>query len=162
MDIHSVYKKEAYVVGWIKKIPVRRLLLCGFIYTLISMFIRQVEAVLTMKYYQMPQYFGVWSKLMMPVKGPPPLNFFVTSTIFTFSGGVSLAIIYCYIREILPKSFMKRVLMFADLMIGTSFIFFTLPSYLMFNLPIGLIISWFISSFVILVTASYIFVKIIQ
>lgn len=126
------------------------------------MVIRQVEAILTMKYYLSPQYFGVWSKLMMPQKGPPPANFFITSAIFTFATGVSLTLVYCYVKEMLPKPFMKRVFLFADLMIGTSFIFFTIPAYLMFNLPVGLLVSWFISSFVILVAASYTFVKIIR
>jgi hypothetical protein len=62
----------------------------------------------------------------------------------------------------LPKDINERVLLFADLMVGLQFIFFTLPVYLLFNLPIELLVSWFISSFFILVATSYICVRIIK
>lgn len=147
---------------WLRDIKWTKIVLCGFIYAIFTTIIRQVEAVITMKYYVMPQYFGVWSKVMMPSAGPPPPDFFIISLVFTFVTGVSLALIYSYLRSILPKSFKERVLLFADLMIATSFIFFTLPSYLLFNLPPQLLLSWFISGFIILVVTSYMLVKIIN
>lgn len=147
---------------WIQEIKLRKIILCAILYTVFATIIRQIEAVLTIKYYMMPQYFGVWSKTMMPTAGPPPASFFITSLIFTFASGVSLAVVYSYIGNMLPKLFWKRVLFFADLMIGTSFIFFTLPSYLLFNLPIQLLISWFFSGFIILVLTSFTLVKIIN
>jgi hypothetical protein len=80
-----------------------------------------------MKYYQMPAFFGVWSKLMMPNAGPPPPEFMIVSLVMTFYSGVALALIYYYVRNLLPKLFWKRIFFFADLMIAASFIFFTLP-----------------------------------
>jgi hypothetical protein len=56
----------------------------------------------------------------------------------------------------------ERVLLFADLMIGLQFIFFILPVYLLFNLPVQLLVSWFISNFIILVATSYTCVKFIK
>jgi hypothetical protein len=150
------------MVRWIQEIKIKKLLLCGVIYTIAATFIHQIEAVFTMKYYLLPQYFGVWSKFMMPRMGPPPPEFFMISVIFTFTSGISLALVYLYIRQYLPKAFKQRVLLFADLMIGMSFIFFTLPCYLLFNLPVGLLVSWFISSFIILVIASFTFVKVLH
>jgi len=99
---------------------------------------------------------------MMPSAGPPPVNFILTSIILTFVSGISLALVYYYLRDILPKDAKRRALFFADLLIALSFIFFTLPAYLLFNLPLALLVSWFISSFVILCTASFTFVKIIR
>lgn len=150
------------MIKWIKDIKWMKVLLVGLIYTVLATVIHEAEAILTMKYYFMPQYFGVWSKLMMPRAGSPPPEFFTTSLVLTFISGISLTLIYYYIRNQLPKSFWKKVLFFADLMIAASFIFFTLPSYLMFNLPWQLLASWFISSFIILVTAAFTIVKIIS
>jgi len=47
-------------------------------------------------------------------------------------------------------------------MLGTYFVFFTLPTYLMFNVPVGLLVSWFISTFIILTAGSWVMVKIIK
>lgn len=151
-----------HTIKWIKKIKLGKLLLCGLIYLVLATVIRQIEAILTMKYYLMPQYFGVWSKLMMPSAGPPPPNFMIVSLTFTLASGLSLGLIYYYVRNALPKSFWHRVMFFADLMISASFIFFTLPAYLLFNLPLGLLTSWFISSFIILFLTSLTLVKIIN
>ena len=147
---------------WIKEISWKKVIISGLIISVISFAVRQIEAILTLKYYMMPDYFGVWSKVMMPAAGPPPLSFMITSLVFTFVTGVSLALIYYYLKDHLPENRKKRIFYFADLMIGTSFIFFTLPVYLMFNVPTGLLVSWFISTFIILTGSSWILVKIIK
>lgn len=160
-----------FFIGWIKKIDWKKVLLSAAIYTILAFIIRQIEAILTMNYYTNPAYFGVWSKLMMPASpasqsgltnGSPPASFMITSLIMTFVTGVSLALVYYYLRDILPKETKRRVLYFADLLIALSFIFFTLPVYLLFNVPVGLLVSWFVSSFIILCAASYTFVKVIR
>lgn len=151
-----------HAARWILKINWGKVFIVGFIYTAIATILHQVEAVLTLKYYMMPEYFGVWSKTMMPKAGPPPVDFFIKSIVMTLVSGISLALVYYYIHDMLPTNFRERVLLFADLIIGLQFIFFTLPVYLLFNLPLGLLISWFISSFLILVVTSYTCVKIIK
>lgn len=147
---------------WISKISWGKVLLTAAIFTVISYVVHMIEAMLTIKYYMMPQYFGLWSKLMMPSAGPPPVAFTITSIIFTFVTGISIALIYYYLRDHLPPLGFRRAFYFADVLIATSFLFFTLPSYLMFNVPVGILVSWFISSFVILTAGSWILVKIIK
>jgi hypothetical protein len=147
---------------WIKEISVKKLLIASLIFTVISFVIRQVEAVLTMGFYTSPDYFGVWSKLMMPSAGPPPPEFMVTSLVFTFVTGVSVSLIYYYLKDHLPVQTHKRIFYFADLLIGTSFVFFTLPTFLMFNVPVGLLVSWFVSGFIILTAASFVLVKVVK
>jgi hypothetical protein len=147
---------------WIREISWKKIILSSLTFTAIAFVIRQVEAVLIMNYYKTPELFGLWSKVMMPKAGPPPVSFIITSLIFTFATGVSLALIYYYLKDHLPKDNKKRVFYFADLMIGTSFVFFTLPVYLMFNVPLGLLVNWFVSTFIILTMASWILVKIIK
>jgi uncharacterized membrane-anchored protein len=99
---------------------------------------------------------------MMPSAGPPPFDFMITSLVMTFVSGISLALIYYYLRGHLPANKMQRTFYFADLMVATSFIFFTLPVYLMFNVPLVLLVSWFITSFIILLADSFLLVKIIK
>jgi len=147
---------------WINKIAWGKLLLSAAIFTVISYVIHMIEAMLTIKYYMMPQYFGLWSKLMMPAAGPPPPAFTITSVIFAFVTGISVGLIYYYLRDHLPPVGFKRTFYFADVLVATTFLFFTLPSYLMFNVPVGILISWFISSFIILTAGSWVMVKIIK
>jgi hypothetical protein len=147
---------------WIKEISWKKVAMSGLAFSVVAFIVRQLEAMLTMKYYLMPEYFGLWSKLMMPAAGPPPVSFMLTSLIFTFVTGVSVALIYYYLKDHLPKEHRKRVFYFADLMIGTSFVFFTLPVYLMFNVPLGLLVSWFVSTFIILTAGSWILVKTVK
>jgi uncharacterized membrane protein len=98
---------------------------------------------------------------MMPSAGPPPPEFFIISAIITFSIGMSLTIIYYYLKEYLPKGYIPRSFFFADLMVATSFIFFTLPTFLMFNVPYGLLASWFVSTFVLILVSALTIVKIV-
>lgn len=148
-------------VKWITRINWGKVFLIGFLYTVVSMVVRQVEMLWTIKYYMDPRYFGVWNKLMMPNVGPPPPEFFIISAIITFSVGMSLTIIYYYLKEYLPKGYIPRSFFFADLMVATSFVFFTLPVFLMFNVPYGLLASWFVSTFVIILVSSLTIVKIV-
>jgi hypothetical protein len=147
---------------WFNKISWGKVLLTAAIFTVISYAIHMIEALLTMKYYLDPAYFGVWSKLMMPSAGPPPMAFTITSIIFAFVTGISIALIYYYLRDHLPPLGFKRAFYFADLLIATTFVFFTLPAYLMLNLPVGILVSWFVSSFVILTAGSWLLVKIVK
>jgi hypothetical protein len=147
---------------WLKEVSVKKVILVGVIFSVISFAIHQIEALLTFKYYLMPQFSGLWSKLMMPKAGPPPASFMITSLVFSLVTGISVALIYYYLRDHLPTNMAKRTFYFADLMIATSFVFSTLPMYLMFNVPLALLISWFISSFVILTVGSWVLVKIVK
>jgi len=149
-------------IKWIAKIHWGKVFFIGLLYTILATIIHNIEAMLTMKYYLMPQYAGLWSKIMMPSAGPPPLTFFLVSLIMTFTTGISITIIYYYLRDYLPKGFWHRATYFADILIATSFVFFTLPVFLLFNVPLVLLGYWFISSFVILVVSSIFIVKLIQ
>jgi hypothetical protein len=145
------------MIKWIAKINWLKVLLTGGIYVA-----HQVEAMLTLNYYMDPAYSGVWSKLMMPTAGPPPPEFMITSLIFSLATGISIALIYYYLKDMLPKNAMKRIFLFADLLIATYFIFFTLPVYLLLNVPAGLLVWWFVTSFIILTATSAVIVKIVR
>jgi hypothetical protein len=147
---------------WLRHLNWKKIIFVGLLYTIFATIIRQIEVLLTIQYYLLPEYYGVWSKWMMPIGSPPSSTFIILSLILTFYPGISLALIYCYVKDLLPKKFWNRVFFFADLMISASFIFFTLPAWLLFNLPWQLLVSWFISGFLILVLTSLTLVKIID
>jgi hypothetical protein len=149
------------MIKWMSKIEWGKVLLAGALYTVVATVVHSVESMVTLNYYMDPRYLGVWSKIMMPNVGPPPPEFMIMSLIFSLTTGVSIALIYYYLKDILPKQIPGRIFMFADLLVATSFIFFSLPTYLLFNVPMGLLGSWFISSFVILLSASWMIVKIV-
>ena len=54
---------------WLEKLNWKKILLIGLIYTVFATIVHQFEAIITMQYYQMPQYFGVWSKNLSTVLG---------------------------------------------------------------------------------------------
>jgi len=150
------------MIKWMTRIHWGKVLLIGLLYTVISTIVRQAEIIWTMKYYTRPEFFAVWSKLMMPTAGPPPFEFMVTSMILTFAIGVALTIIYYYLKDYLPKGFWHRATYFADILVSTSFVFFTLPVFLLFNVPVALLGWWFVSTFIVLLATSILIVKIVK
>lgn len=152
----------SFFTQWIQKIDWKKVFIFAALYTVVSFVVHQAEVLFTMGYYTDSNYFGLWSKSMMPGNGPPSSDFMIKSLVFAFVTGVSLAVIYYYLRDHLPKNTKRRALYFADLMVATSFIFFTFPVYLLFNVPVELLLAWFISGFIILLIAAFLLVKIIK
>ncbi len=146
------------------KVKIRwgKVILVSIILLVIQMVIMNVEALFDMKYYVMPEYFPVWSKLMMPNAGPPPAEFFIASTLFSFLSALVLACVYECFKTSLEKKFWPRVLGFTKLMALLSLVFAYLPMYMMINLPVMLIVSWFISGVLVILLGSIVFVKILK
>lgn len=139
-----------------------KIFLVSFLLLVVEMVIRNIEAVATMNFYLDPQYFSVWSKAMMPKEGPPPAEFFVLSAAFTLLSAMVLACVYECIKSSLEKDYWKRVLGFTKLMAGLTLVFAYLPMYLMINLPVALLISWFLTSVLITFIGAMMFVKILK
>ncbi|MBI5127474.1 hypothetical protein HZA76_03375 [Candidatus Roizmanbacteria bacterium] len=146
------------------KVKIRwgKVILVSIILLVIQMIIMNVEAFFDMKYYIMPQYFPVWSKLMMPNAGPPPAEFFIMSSLFSLLSALVLACVYECFKASLDKNFWSRVLGFTKLMALLTLVFAYLPMYLMINLPLGLIVSWFVSGVLVIFLGTIVFVKILK
>lgn len=143
------------------KIRWGRVLSAGLVFLVIAFIVREVEIVLTMGYYQDPAYFPVWSSSLMPNAGPPPTSFLVTSLLFTFVTGLVVAVFYELVKGILPKSYWQKTVNFTGLTFALALVFFTLPVYLIINLPVGLQLWWLGSSFMVFLLTSLAFVKIL-
>ena|SRR5215471_13952317 len=110
----------------------------------------------------MPEYAGVWSKLLMPHAGQPSAQFLALSLIFGLIVGIVLAFVYVALHDVLPKPTWPRSFSYAGLLIGFELVLYILPVYLLFNVPGALLTSWTISYSVIFLLASILFVRILS
>jgi len=98
-------RRREYDGEWIAKIHWGKVLLLGFLFTIISVVVRQVEMSMTMGYYTDPRYFGrVESPYECLLPARRPRSFLSSSTIATFFTGIAITIIYYYLKEYLPKA----------------------------------------------------------
>ncbi|MFH0834883.1 MAG: hypothetical protein V1881_00900 [Candidatus Micrarchaeota archaeon] len=117
-----------------------------------------VEAMLTMNYYLDPAYFGTWSKIMMPAAGAPPAEFYMYSIVFALVTGALFAYVYSVVRGALPKK--NTGIWYGKLVWLVAGFPGSLSMYLMFNMPVGLIAAWTVSSLIIYVAAGWALEKI--
>ena len=132
-----------------KKISVNRILLTGLVFAIVAQILNTVGAFLTMSYYLIPQYFPVWSRLMMPTAGPPPMSFYFLSLLFGFVAGTLFALVYTLIKGSLPKPLWLRGIYYGLLVFLVGGIPGYLSMMLLINLPFGLIAFWAFEGLVI-------------
>jgi len=126
-----------------------KILLSGAIFAAIGVAINTVVAMLTTGYYKNPDYFAVWSKMMMPTAGPPPVSFTIYSLLFLFIGGVLFALVYDAVKKsVKRKSTVETGLFYGLLVFLVAGIPSSLSLILLINLPLELIITWALSELV--------------
>lgn len=145
---------------WMKKLHWKKVFIAGLWYVLISTVLHQAEAFMDMRYYTDPAYFGVWSKLMMPVAGPPPAGFFIVSLLFSLATGCTLAAVYEFMSPLFGKGFWQKVIGYTDIMVGLSIVFGYFPMYLLFNVPVVLLAWWLGFSWVTILGTAMVFEKV--
>jgi hypothetical protein len=149
------------MLSLLPKLNWKRILIAGATYFIIAFILRQLEVIATMNYYLMPQYFGVWSQLMMPKAGPPPPLFVLLSSLFTLITGIVLAGFYDLLKGVLSENWLGKVLGFTFVSTLLMLVFSYLPLYLLINLPLGLLVYWFVTGTISIFLSSLIFVKIL-
>lgn len=136
------------ITHWMGEIVWLKVLLSGFAYTVITFVVHQIEALTFLKYF------------VVPIPGMPATSDVLVSFVLNMVTGISIALIYYYLRSHLPTGTKYRVLYFADLMTAFYLVFFSLSAFRLFPVPVGLLIFWFVSNFVIFVCTSWVLVKI--
>ena len=140
-----------------------KLVIAAIAYTIISQIIHMVDALLTMNFYLMPQYFSVWSKIMMPIAGPPPFSFYGLSILFAVITGAIFAFIYLTIMKAVPgKTKLQKGLAYGFILFLVNGIPGFLSLYLIVNLPTVLIIYWLIENLVIFLISGVVFAKLFK
>lgn len=110
---------------------------------LISQAVHIGGAFLGMKYYMDPQYFPVWSKIMMPQPGPPPPSFTALTFLFALVAFSFFAWFYSIVRKSLPgRNAVRRGLVFGLLVSMMATVPGMLSISLFVNLPFGLTAMW--------------------
>ncbi|MFA5076654.1 MAG: hypothetical protein WC480_04555 [Patescibacteria group bacterium] len=132
------------------KITWGRFLGTAVAYTALAYVVHTLGAILTMGYYQMPEYFSVWSKIMMPQAGPPPMSFTLYSLLF----GLITALIFTYIYILLKDNLgsgtlVQKGLRYGSIVFAIGALSGMLMTILLINLPLGLIVEWAIEMLVI-------------
>jgi hypothetical protein len=117
------------------------------VYAIVSYVVHMLGAMVDMAYYMDPAYFPVWSKLMMPAAGPPPMEFTLVSLAFSFISGLLFALVYALVKGSVPgKGWKNKGLMFGFLIFLIAGIPSMMSLYLLINLPPGLLLSWMLQS----------------
>ena len=141
----------------------KRIIIAAIVFAIIAQVLHTVESMLTMDFYMDPEYFGVWSKLLMPTAGPPPAEFFYASVISSLIIALIYAVFYDVVRGSLPgKTFIKKGLQYGIILFMIVQIPGLLGMYLLVNLPTLLLVYWGISSLVISLIGGIVFAKIIK
>ena len=120
----------------------------GIVYAVISMVVNTLWAFIDMPYYLMQEYFAVWSKLMMPTAGPPGVEFYVASFVFTLVAGLIFAGVYSRVKASIRDKGIRKGLRFGFGIFLISVIPGMFSLYLLINLPTMLIVSWTVSGLV--------------
>lgn len=141
----------------------KKLLFAAFAFAVLSQAIHSLGAYLSMGYYTDPQLAPLWSNLMMPSEGAPPLKFFAASFATSFIVGIIFAYTYILIRGAIKpgKSFESGILfgLFLFLINGIPSL---LSMSLLFSLPIGLLLAWQVEGLAIYLCFGLAVVKIMK
>jgi len=132
------------------KLNAWRVFWAGILFAVLAQIVHTIGSFLTMGYYTNPDYFAVWSKIMMPTAGPPPASFYVYSIIFAIVSGILVALVYGVVRNCVPGNTVAKKGLNYGLLV---FLVAGIPSYLMLllliNLPAALILWWAFESLII-------------
>jgi len=105
----------------------------------------------------------VWSKIMMPGAGPPPVQFYYYSIAFSFIAGLIYSFVYSRINTAFKGNAIQKGLKYGFGLFLVAGIPFFFSMYLLINLPVGLLISWlFIEGLVTYLIAGIVIAKIVK
>ena len=125
------------------KFNIWKILLVGVIFAVLAEILHTLSAFIEMPYYTMQQYFPVWSKIMMPAAGPPPMSFYVYAVAFAFVTGLLFAFFYNVVMNSIPgKKLCCKGAWYGFLIFLVAAVPSYLSLYLLINLPKALIAIW--------------------
>ncbi len=131
------------------KMKAWKIILGGVLFGVIAQIIHSLGAFIGMSYYTDSKFFGVWSSLMMPNGGAPGFNFFVWSIVFALITGLLVALVYGLIKNSLLGEGVVKGLYYGLILILLVSIPALMSQFLLFNLPLGLLLLWLLEGAVI-------------
>ncbi len=133
-----------------RRFPFWKWILGGIIFAVIAQLVHNLSAFFSMKFYLMPEYFSVWSKLMIPDAGPPPASFMWYALLFSFVAGLIFVFAYLFVKSSISVSgAVKKGFSYGCLVFLVGIVPFSLSLYLLINLPSALIWIWALESLIV-------------
>ena len=141
----------------------KNVVLASVAIVIVGQIVHMVGAMLTMQYYVDPDYAGVWSRLMMPAPGPPPMEFYYVSLALSFAAALIYVVTYGILKKSIPgKGAVEKGLMYGAIL----FMVGSVPGYLamleLINLPAMLIFEWAAESLVVFLASGLIIAKLMK
>ncbi|MFH1751782.1 MAG: hypothetical protein ABH821_02490 [archaeon] len=140
-----------------------KIIIAAIVFLLIALIVHSAGAMAGMNYYLEPEYFPVWSQIMMPNAEPPGTEFYALSMLFNFIAGLIFAGFYVFVKNLFKD---KSKLLQGAKFGGLLFVLITIPStlsmILLINLPLTLIVLWAVESLVIFKLSGIAFVKLLK
>ncbi len=128
----------------------KRILVAALFVMFISLIIHTAGSFLDMDYYTNSENFSLWSNIMMPDIGPPGIEFYGLSLVFGLITGLIFTIFYILIaKTIRQKTVLKTGLFYGILLFILTQIPMIFSMFLLFAIPIGLLLSWVLQSLII-------------
>jgi MFS family permease len=145
------------------KLKIKRIIIAGVVVAVVAQIIHSIFAQLDMKYYILPTYLPIWSKLMMPAAGPPPVSFMLYSLLFGIVGAILMALTYAVIKKGIPgKNKIQKGIAYGLILVLVSAIPYYLAMILLIGLPLALLTSWLIAMVINYVIGGVIIAAIIK
>jgi len=129
---------------------IKSIIIAAILFMVIAQIVHTLGSYATMDFYTNPEYFHLWSEIMMPNVGAPGTEFFVLSVIFNFATALIFTVLYVIIKGSVPGKFnlIKGVNYGIILFVITSVpTFFSMS--LLLAVPLALSISWMVEALVI-------------
>src|SRR3989338_1431515 len=120
----------------------KKMLIASSIGAVVFFAIHSISAMLTLDYYKDPAYSGLWSKLMMPAAGAPPMEFTLVSLAVAF---VSMALFswgYEIVHKSIPFKGWKKGAYYGLFLFAVAGVPSFLMQFMLFNIPAGLYPWW--------------------
>jgi len=124
-----------------------RCIVASLVFTVTGFIVHTAGAFATIGYYLDPAYFCVWSRLLMPAAGPPPIEFTLVSLGLGFVSALLFVFVYLKARPVFKEKsgvVAGSIFGFGVFLVGGLPGSFTL--WLLINLPGGLVASYTIEA----------------
>ncbi len=140
-----------------------KIALCGAAYAIVSQAIHFIGAFLSMGYYTDPQYFALWSKLMMPAGGPPGWEFFAAALGASFVSGAIFAYAYStWMVCVAGTNVVEKGLNFGFLLFLIAGVTGYLSMLVLLAIPTQLVFYWAVEGLLSYLAAGLIITKVLE
>ncbi|MFA4982926.1 MAG: hypothetical protein WC588_01790 [Candidatus Micrarchaeia archaeon] len=130
-------------------------------YAAISQIVYFFGATFDMGYYTDPANAQIWSKVMMPDAGPPPMEFYLLSLMLGFATGLLYALAFTFVhRSIKAKNALETGLRFGLFIFAMVSVTGFVSMSLLLAIPAGLQFSWLVQGLVTSLASGLVYAKV--